>query len=473
MASQKPGSFFYFRLRPKERRTMLLIGDFIMASLAWILALYFWARSDPYINFSTGILNNIPAWFLLLPFLWILLLVELYNDHNASNWQSTLRGILMAAILGLGLYMLLYFTSTPRALPRRGVAGFVIAASVLTLGWRFLYIRIFTAPRFMHRVLLVGGGESGKIILKIVKNLWPPPYHLIGIVDDDPQKINKKIEGYPVFGGSDRLLHLIQEHQITDLIVAISGQIRAVMFQSLLAAQERGVEITRMPVAYEELLGRVPIRYLEADWILRSFVDQTRVNHLYEMVKRLMDILIGLCGLFILAILFPFIALGIIIDTGFPLFYVQTRSGQGGQPYRIIKFRTMRKDAEPNGQPQWAEENDNRATRVGHLLRKTHVDELPQFFNVLRGEMSMVGPRAERPELISYFEKYIPFYRARLLVKPGITGWAQVNFGYAATIEETTVKLEYDLYYIKRRNLWTDIIILSRTPSTVLGLRGR
>jgi len=133
----------------------------------------------------------------------------------------------------------------------------------------------------------------------------------------------------------------------------------------------------------------------------------------------------------------------------------------------------MRQDAEADGKPRWASEDDERATRVGRILRKTHLDEIPQFINVLRGEMSLVGPRAERPELVAHFQEYVPFYRARLLVKPGITGWAQVNFGYAATIEETMIKLEYDLYYIKHRNLGMDFIILLRTPGTMFGLRGQ
>jgi lipopolysaccharide/colanic/teichoic acid biosynthesis glycosyltransferase len=133
----------------------------------------------------------------------------------------------------------------------------------------------------------------------------------------------------------------------------------------------------------------------------------------------------------------------------------------------------MKQDAEADGLPQWAEESDPRATRIGRILRKTHIDELPQFINVVSGEMSLVGPRAERPELVAWFQQHVPFYRARLLVKPGITGWAQVNFGYASTIDETIIKLEYDLYYILRRNLWLDLMIVLRTPATVLGLQGR
>jgi lipopolysaccharide/colanic/teichoic acid biosynthesis glycosyltransferase len=228
-----------------------------------------------------------------------------------------------------------------------------------------------------------------------------------------------------------------------------------------------------MPAVYEELLGRVPIRLLETDWILRSFVDQSRASEFYELGKRILDIIGGLIGVAFLLITLPFISIGILLDSGRPVFYSQTRAGRGAQGYRILKFRTMQQDAEPDGVPQWATEDDQRATRFGRVLRRTHIDELPQFINVLRGEMSLVGPRAERPELVELFQQHVPFYRARLLVKPGMTGWAQVNFGYASTIDETVVKLEFDLYYIKHRSVLTDFVILLRTPSTVLGLRGQ
>jgi exopolysaccharide biosynthesis polyprenyl glycosylphosphotransferase len=402
------------------------------------------------------------------------LLIELYDDRKASDWRETVRGIALTALIGLGLYLIIFFFySTPKSLPRRGVASFVAAASLLTLIWRMLYIKMATSPQFLRRMLLVGGGETGRTILKVVNELNPPPFKWIGIIDDDPKKIGTEIESYPVFGGNEKLLEVICQEQITDVIVAISGEMQGSMFQALLDAQEMGVTITRFPVAYEELLGRVPIRHLESEWILRSFVDQTKVSEFFELGKRLVDIIGGLLGIFLLVILFPFIALLLIIDDGLPILYSQVRSGKGGLQYQIVKFRTMKVNAEANGLPQWAEENDRRATRFGLLLRKTHLDEIPQFFNVLRGEMSLVGPRAERPELVEWFQKRVPFYRARLLIKPGITGWAQINFGYATTIDETITKLEYDLYYIRHRNLLLDIVIVLRTPAIVLGFKGR
>lgn len=325
----------------------------------------------------------------------------------------------------------------------------------------------------MRRVLLVGGGKSGHLLLNTVSRLTTMPFVIVGIIDDDPQKEGTTIEGYPVIGTSKTINHIIEEQDITDIIVAITGEMKGEMFQALLLAHEAGVDVIRMPRVYEELFMRVPIRILEADWILRSFVDEVRPKSAYELVKRGVDIVGAIVGLLITALIFPFTALAIVLESGMPIFYSQVRSGKRDVPYTIYKFRTMRRDAEADGRPQWAVEDDQRATRVGKFLRKTHLDELPQFLNVLKGEMSLIGPRAERPELVALFEKHVPFYRARLLVKPGMAGWAQVNFGYASTIDETITKLEYDLYYIKHRSLFLDFIILFRTPSTVFGFRGR
>jgi exopolysaccharide biosynthesis polyprenyl glycosylphosphotransferase len=467
----------HWRLRPRERRILLLLGDFIVAVFALGIALYLWASAADYLGFSLEFIQKrVPLWFYLLPLFWLIFLVELYDVHRAGNWSATVRNVLIAAIMGLGLYLLLYFyfNDPPKSLlPRRGVAGFVVAVVILTLVWRYIYIRVFTAPQFLRRVILVGAGKAGQTLLQVINNLTPPPFHVVGIVDDDPQKNGTVIEGYRVLGGSECLLNLIEDLDITDIFVAVSGELQGQTFQTLLDAQERGIVITRMPVVYEELLGRVPIRLLEADWILRSFVDENQKSGFYEAGKRLLDLLGGIIGVVFFLLVLPFISLAIFIDSGRPIFYSQMRAGRGAQPYTIFKFRTMRQDAEADGRPQWAREDDKRATRVGRFLRKTHLDELPQFINVLRGEMSLVGPRAERPELIELFQRHVPFYRARLLVKPGITGWAQINYGYASTIEETVVKLEYDLYYIKHRNLLLDFVILLRTPATMFSFQGQ
>ncbi len=463
-----------WRFRFVERRVLLFIGDLMAGLFALAFSIYFWSRQSAWLGFSVRfLLVRVPGWFYLLPLVWIFLLMEIYDIRKAASWQETFRGVSTAAILGSILYLGVYFTSPPESLPRMGVAIFVFTAVILTLGWRFLYIRVLTAPQFMRRALLFGGGKSGTVLLRSFNQLDPKPFFMIGIVDDDPEKMGQEIEGYPVIGNGAELLDIIQEQQITDIIVAITGEIQGSSFQALLDAQELGVDIVRMPVAYEDLNHRVPIRILEADWILRSFVDETSVSGVYPLGKRLLDIIGSVIGIGVLLILLPFVSLATLLDSGWPIFYLQTRLGRSGKPYKIIKFRTMWQDAERNGEPQWASENDERITKVGRILRKTHIDEMPQFINVLRGEMSLVGPRSERPKLVEQLQEEVPFYRARLLVKPGLTGWAQVNYGYPETVEGTIDKLEYDLYYIKHRNLLLDLRIIFRTPDVILGLRGK
>ncbi len=464
-----------WRLRANERHLFLALGDLLAGFIALFVALYFWANSaGEYLGPSVLFLFSRPQpWFYLLPLAWMLLIAELYDPNRAANLPDTIRGIGMGFALGLALYAVVYFSSDPESLPRLGVAVFLLSVSVFTLVWRSFYIRIFTRHTFMHQVLIVGGGRAGRTLLEMLRKMPQLPFHVVGIVDDDPDKIGTELEGVPILSSADKISTLVSENQITEIIVAISGEMHGHTFQILLDVQEKGVEISRMQTMYEELNGRVPIFHLEADWILRSFVEQSRVGSFYHLAKRAIDIAGGLVGVLGLVLVTPFVALATTLESGRPVFYTQTRSGQGDRPYEVIKFRTMYQDAEKDGRAQWAQENDERVTKVGRVLRRTHLDELPQFVNVLRGDMSLVGPRPERPELVEHFQQHVPFYRARLLVKPGISGWAQINQDYAANVEETFIKLEYDLYYIKHRSLLLDLLILLRTPPTMLGFRGR
>ena len=467
--AQKP----FLRLTSGERLFILLIGDVFAASISLLVALYFWAQQDEWLKFSWQFLRERPPnWFYLLPIIWIILLVEIYDVRQASRWADVIRGIFFAMLISGGIYLLIFFVSSPNTLPRRGVAGFIIAAAILTLFWRLIYIQIFSAPVFMRKVMIVGAGRAGITMAEIIQGIRPPPFYLVGFIDDDPKKIGQKINGLPVLGGSDKILKIVHDESISDLIFSISGQMKPEMSKAILAAEENGIEVTTLPVIYEDLLGRVPIQLLQEDWILRSFLDESHSSGSYEIIKRLIDLVISIIGLILTAILFPLISLMIVLDSGFPIFFKQVRLGKSGKPFTIFKFRTMMKDAEKDGIARFAVENDERVTRVGKFLRKSRLDELPQFLNILRSEVSLVGPRAERPELIDAMQRKIPFYRARLFVKPGATGWAQVNYRYASNVEETAIKLEYDLYYIKHRNILLDLIIIIRTIGTALGLRG-
>jgi exopolysaccharide biosynthesis polyprenyl glycosylphosphotransferase len=481
------------RLRPDEHRIILLMGDMLMAVGSLFLALYAWGQYNLYtfqILYDQYIVQGfiprearrlaedqtaftVPFWFYLLPIIWVLLLVELYEPHVAASGRKTTRGIAIAALVGLLAYSVLFIIQQDSNLPRIGVGSFLLFASLLTLAWRMMFIRLSKSTGQRRRILIVGAGRAGQTLAELYRNLGTRSFNIIGFVDDDKHKAGKVFHGVPVLGTCFNLLDLVDVYRISDLVVAINGEIQGATFQTILDAQEQGVDVTRMPMLYEEMTSRVPIHHLESDWIIRSFVDGLHVSGFYELAKRFLDIIGALLGLMIFVVLCPFLAFAVWVDTGSPVFYSQDRLGRGGIRFMIYKFRSMRQDSDMEGSPFTTMENDPRVTRVGSFLRRTRLDELPQFWSVLRGEMSLVGPRAERPSLVNEYQKQIPFYRARLLVKPGLTGWAQINYGYVASVTETVVKLEYDLYYIKHRTLAMDVSIILRTIGTVLRRTGR
>ena len=227
-----------------------------------------------------------------------------------------------------------------------------------------------------------------------------------------------------------------------------------------------------MPAVYEEVLGRVPVEHLGQKWFLAPLWTNGNLPTVYRAAKRLMDVVLALMGLGILLALLPLIAVANRLGSRGPLFYSHERVGKGGQIFRIFKLRSMIPDAEQDGEAIWATADDPRITSVGRLLRRTRMDELPQLLNVLKGEMSIVGPRPERPQFVEDLQKQIPFYRTRLSVKPGLTGWAQIKYPYGNSVQDALAKLQYDLYYIKRRSLFLDLLIMLRTVKVILTFRG-
>ena len=479
------------RLRPSEHRTLLFIGDMLMAIGSVFAAIETWrlylisAKVAELIERGFGVERaellaprqitfNVQFWFFLLPFIWLILLVELYEPHVAGSGRKTTRGIAIAAFVGLLAYSLVFIIrQDPTSLPRIGVGAFLFFASLLTLAWRLIFIRIYKTTGQRRRMLIIGAGKAGQTLAELYNLLGARSFNIVGFIDDDESKVGTTIEGFPVLGTSSSLINLIDAYRISDLVVAINGEVQGATFQTILDAQERGVDISRMPTLYEEMTGRVPIHHLESDWIIRSFVDEVRVSGFYDLIKRLVDIVGGVTGLLILVIFYPFLAMAIALDSGFPVFYSQLRMGRGGSMFRIYKFRSMLNGSMGDNDSRVTLENDPRVTRVGDFLRRSRLDELPQFWNVLRGDMSLVGPRAEVPSLVTEYQRQIPFYRARLLAKPGLTGWAQINYGYVASVTETGVKLEYDLYYIKHRTISMDVQIILRTIGTVVRRTGR
>jgi exopolysaccharide biosynthesis polyprenyl glycosylphosphotransferase len=456
-----------------ERRVLLFVGDIICVAGAIALAVAIWMALDGMMAHPLAFLHSrdLTPFFWLAP-LWFFFIANLYDPHVAFVRERTVMGLAIAAGLSSVPYLILYFVAPPSTLPRVAVLLFLVVLAFCELGWRLWAIHLFSLPAFQRPVIVVGAGKAGREILHVLMRDVPGHFRVAGLIDDDTDKHGKQVDDVLVWGGGAMLPRAVQESGVSTVVLAITGEICPETVQSLLACQENGVEVIRMTSLYEELLGRVPIRHLEADWLVTSFLDSARIYDLYGPLKRGIDIAGGLVCMGIAALLFPAVAVLVRLDSPGPIFYTQDRAGRGGKPFRILKYRTMVESAEADGKPRWAADEDPRITRIGKWLRRTRLDEWPQFWNVVRGDISLVGPRAERPEINAQVERQIPFYRARLLVRPGITGWSQVNFGYVRTVEDTAKKLEYDLYYIRHRSFWLDFKILLRTLGTILRLEG-
>jgi exopolysaccharide biosynthesis polyprenyl glycosylphosphotransferase len=255
-------------------------------------------------------------------------------------------------------------------------------------------------------------------------------------------------------------------------VVATEQHLKKDLFERLVECQARGVQVSWMPNLYERLFRCVPIQYVDPVWALSVMQGQPVFERLQLASKRLLDLVLAAVGLVAFAPFSLLVSLAIRLDSPGPVLYRQVRSGRAGIPFTILKFRTMIHNAEQDGQARWATEGDHRITRVGRFLRKTRLDEVPQLINVLRGEMSIVGPRPERPEFIEILEQEIPFYRTRLMAKPGLTGWAQIHYSYGNSVLDALIKLQHDFYYMNHWSLLLDIYIIYRTFGVVFRFKG-
>jgi exopolysaccharide biosynthesis polyprenyl glycosylphosphotransferase len=276
----------------------------------------------------------------------------------------------------------------------------------------------------------------------------------------------------PVVGSGADILRVVQQEQISELVVTSTGELSDETFQGIMDAYERGVAIVPMPVLYERITGQVPVQHVVNNWAVVLPTDGSSIFSPYPLIKRIMDIVISLMGLFVVLLLSPFMTLIIWLDSPGSLLYSQERIGLNGCIFRIYKFRSMRVDAESETGAVFSHDGDPRVTRIGRFLRKTRLDELPQFYNILRGDMSLIGPRPERPEHLKRLTEKIPFYRTRLVIRPGLTGWAQVCYDYGSNDEDALTKLQYDLYYIRHQSLLLDLNILLRTVGKVVRMGG-
>ena len=338
--------------------------------------------------------------------------------------------------------------------------------------WRAIYIKFFASSKFNKKITLIADACDASVIKQSLQDA-DPNYKIIGFINTDPALESNDHLDIKQFSINDAQ-KLFQNRSITEVVVASnqSEGITSNLYRWLIELVEDGHSVREYTQVYEEMTDRVPVQYVGKDFYKYFPFARNNQNRLYLVYHRLFDLVTSIIGLLVCLLIIPFVALGNFLGNKGSLFYSQERVGVNRKVFKIIKFRTMVKDAEKSG-AQFAMENDVRFTKFGKFLRATRIDEFPQFWNILKGDMSVIGPRPEREVFVEQLSEKIPFYETRHVVKPGLTGWAQVKTRYGVTEGDHLRKLQYDLYYIKKRSVFLDIRIIIKTLSTVIFLKGQ
>ena len=369
-----------------------------------------------------------------------------------------------------GLALLFYFA--PDLMIGRGVTLLSVPLIAgLLLGWRLVIHWLTAHPEIGERVLIVGSGEAAINIAKVTKARQAAGYRVVGFLSSEPELVGKSLFNPKVIGLMDELESVVKREKIDRVIIAIRDRRNVFPTEQLLKLSLSGdVAIEEFTSFHERLTGQVHLDMLRPSWLI--FTGRNRETRLSLFVREVVHRGLALIGLVLSFPIAVLTALAIKLESPGPIFYRQERAGKHGTTFKVIKFRSMREDAEKDGQAIWAQENDARVTRVGRIIRTLRIDEIPQFWCILKGEMSFVGPRPERPVFVEQLAQEIPFYEQRHLVAPGLTGWAQVRYPYGASVEDARQKLQYDLYYIKNQGLLLDLLIVLETVKTILFGRG-
>jgi len=451
----------------KIRQFILILGDIALLYLSLFLALSI--RNQQII--SEKIWSDHWPIFSLAFIIWIgvFYITGAYSINNVrSDFKSimdTARAMGINILLAVSVFYILPQTQlTPKTiLLLSGIIYFL-----LFIVWRILIYRSISSKALKRQVLVIGNSKIVKEIVSILDYNPQYGYQLAAALFHDSHDYAGNL---PDYKDPEQLEKIIKKHKISIIVMDQKSRTSDKLVNNLFHHLDKKLEYVSLSDFYESITQRIPLEDINQFWFLENL--QEGKKNFYDLLKRITDIIVSVVGLIISLIIGSIIALAIAITNGKPIFFIQDRLGKNGKSFKAIKFRTMIKHKEKNG-PQMAEKNDSRITPVGSFLRKTRLDEIPQLFNVLKGEMSFVGPRPERPEFVKELEKTIPFYRQRLLVKPGLTGWDQISGEYhSPSHADSLKKLQYDLFYIKNRSIALDLGIILKTIKTVLMFSGR
>jgi len=398
---------------------------------------------------------------------------ELYDLQKASKPHIVFANIILTASVTVLFYLLTPFFTPLLPSNRLQIVYFYLAIIVALSLWRLIYVTFITSPRFYKKVLIVGETSNIETIVDAFKDA-DPNYKIVGYINCEQVALDtvkfKDIIEYP----PEALHQVIQEQSISEIVVASynAETITSDIYYDLITLLERGFPIKEYTQVYEDMTYRVPVQFVGKDFYKYFPFSRSNHNKLYLFFHRAFDLFLAFIGVLLGVFIVPFVWVINLIGNRGPLFYFQERVGKNGKLFQIIKFRTMVTNAEAGG-AVWAVKDDCRITPFGTFLRRSRVDEIPQFINILKGDMSLIGPRPERPYFVKELSQVIPFYETRHIVKPGLTGWAQVNVRYGNTVEDSLLKLQYDLYYIKHRSFFLDFNVMVKTVGTMLYFRGQ
>lgn len=454
-----------------ERKIFLRIFDVFWVLLTLYLTGLFFQLDYFSINSDYWVWTLMLALYLML----FSSVFELYDLQKASKYETVLKNVLLATSVTVLVYLFTPILTPVLPNNRMQILYFYLAVTLALLAWRFTYIRFISSPRFYKRVLVIGDAFDVDRIADHFRRA-DPYYSVVSYLNTSTKK---EVPGELSKNGiahyySETITNIIRKHKIDEILIneLDPENDSADLSEEIFVLLKRGYPVRDFNQVYEEKTHRIPVQMISRNFYEFFRFSKSNENKVYQVFHRAADIIISVIGLFIGLLLVPFIFLGNLIGNRGKLFYRQERIGQHGEVFEILKFRTMEWNAEPNG-AQWTIKNDSRVTGFGKFLRRSRLDEIPQFYNILKGDMSFIGPRPERPFFVKELSESIPFYDTRHFIKPGLTGWAQVMTEYADSHADSLEKLQYDLYYIKHRNIFLDITILTKTLSTIIFFRGQ
>lgn len=461
--------FRVFRHYIPVRVVTLLAGDlaiFVWAAYAGVW-LRFWA--DPMAMAAIGPIFP-KALFFASVNISIAFLLGLYAAEGNPDTRDTTARVVVTGLAGAVANSALFYLIPNLSLGRGMFVLAMLAGAVVFLNWRLFFLWMMRQPGLNSRILVVGAGPAAGIVDDILSNGFNPGFQVVGYVEESGGG-PRAVQTNRVFQHSENSLYrLALKERVNKIVVALGERRGAFPLKEILTCKMMGIEVLDLPTFYEQVSGRILLKDLRPSWLI--FSDGFRKNATALAAKRMVDILLACVGLILALPLLPLAALAVKIDSRGTILFRQTRVGQHGRLFTLYKLRTMREDAEAETGPVWAAEGDPRVTRLGRFLRASRVDEIPQMWNVLKGEMSFIGPRPERPHFVQTLQQKIPYYTQRLTVKPGLTGWAQVRYRYGGSAEDALEKLQYDLYYIKNMSLFLDLLIAVDTSRVILWGRG-